>query len=48
MPLSEVNGLLERRLTFTILRAYHLAAVFDTQPDIWLSNQDESTTEIVL
>lgn len=42
MPLTEIKGLLEGRLPFTILRAYHLAAVFDTQPDVWLSDQDKS------
>lgn len=37
MPLTEVIGILKGKLPVTILRANHLAAAFDTDPEIWLS-----------
>lgn len=46
MPLTEVNRLLEEQLPFTTLRAYHLAAVFNTKPEVWLNGQQTSTKRI--
>lgn len=37
MPLAEVKGILDGELPVTTLRANHLAAVFDTDPDRWLN-----------
>lgn len=37
MPLTEVVGLLKGELPVTSLRANHLAAVFDTDVDMWLN-----------
>ena len=45
MPESEIRGLLENRLTFTALRANHLAAVFNTKTDIWLEDKDNKELE---
>lgn len=42
MPFSEVRGLLEGQLDFTTLRAIHLAAVFNTEAEIWLRGRDVS------
>jgi len=36
MPLTEVRGLLDGNLDITIMRAHHLAAVFETSPELWL------------
>lgn len=47
MPLSEINGLLEGRLSFTILRANHLAAVFNTDPELWLNGRSRSRSAVV-
>ncbi len=40
MPLTEVHGLLEGRLSFSMLRAHHLAAVFNTDTELWLYGQE--------
>jgi len=45
MPESEIRGLLENRLTFTALRANHLAAVFNTNTKIWLEDTDNEEVE---
>ncbi len=37
MPLNEVMGIIEGELPVTFLRANHLAAAFDTDPDKWLA-----------
>lgn len=44
MPLREVQGILKGELPVTILRANHLAAVFDTDTDVWL-NGDHSQSQ---
>jgi plasmid maintenance system antidote protein VapI len=46
MPLTEVQGLLEGRLSFTILRANHLAAAFCTKTEIWLNGQQKSPEQV--
>ena len=45
MPESEIRGLLESRLTFTALRANHLAAVFNTNTEIWLADTDNEEVQ---
>lgn len=45
MPESEIRGLLENRLTFTALRANHLAAVFNTNTDLWLEGKENEQVE---
>jgi len=45
MPESEIRGLLESRLTFTALRANHLAAVFNTNTETWLEDKDNKEVE---
>lgn len=47
MPISEINGLLEGRLPFTILRANHLAAVFNTDTELWLNGRSRSTDAVI-
>jgi len=50
MPIGEVRGLLEGSLAFTELRANHLAAVFNTPTNIWLSGRakkSKPTTSLV-
>ncbi len=44
MPVREVHGLLEGRLTFTALRANHLAAAFNTKTEVWL--EDKSSRQL--
>ncbi|MEL7833835.1 hypothetical protein [Fodinibius sp. Rm-B-1B1-1] len=45
MPLAEVQGLLDRELSITKLRAHHLATVFDTDVDLWLEQENEPQQE---
>lgn len=46
MPLAEVQGLLDGELPLTTLRANHLAAAFDTEPDIWLNLRQNKTKKL--
>ncbi|NGP89662.1 hypothetical protein [Fodinibius halophilus] len=39
MPLPEVKGILENRLSITDLRAHHLAVAFETDPQLWEEEQ---------
>ncbi len=40
MPITEVQGLLDGELPITKLRAHHLAAVFNTDVEIWLKQDN--------
>ncbi|MGM0545349.1 MAG: hypothetical protein ACQEST_01400 [Bacteroidota bacterium] len=47
MPLTEVMGLLEGELPVTTLRAYHLAAAFDTDVEMWLNDAQNTNRKNV-
>ncbi len=44
MPETEVQGIIEGNLSISNLRAYHLAAAFDTDVALWL-NRDRKNEE---
>lgn len=50
MPLTEVIGLLSGRLPFSMLHAYHLSAIFNTELSVWLPvrTQTEELSEITV
>lgn len=40
MPETEVQGIIDGDLPISNLRAYHLAAAFDTDVELWLNGDD--------